>query len=139
MWIYNVCNDSRENLNIKMRSAEEMDQADVELRDTIVKVWPFTAKEKIEILVPTTKDIGKGKLTVGKIYGGLLMLDNWKATKFGNISGGTGGGQGGGGKFGALSDMINVRGRTGSGSNRVCVDGGVQISSGETQILSLFS
>ena len=45
----------RENLNIKMRSAEEMDQADVELRDTIVKVWPFTAKEKIEILVPTTR------------------------------------------------------------------------------------
>ena len=45
----------RENLNIKMRSAEEMDQADIELRDTIVKVWPFTAKEKIEILVPTTR------------------------------------------------------------------------------------
>ena len=47
----------RENLNIKMRSAEEMDQADVELRDTIVKVWPFTAREKIEILVPTTRGI----------------------------------------------------------------------------------
>ena len=45
----------RENLNIKMRSAEEMDQADVELRETIVKVWPFTAKEKIEVLVPTTR------------------------------------------------------------------------------------
>ena len=30
-------------------------------------------------------DIGKGKLTVGKIYGGLLMLENWKATRFGNI------------------------------------------------------
>ena len=45
----------RENLSIKMRSAEEMDQADVELRDTILKVWPFTAKEKIELLVPTTR------------------------------------------------------------------------------------
>ncbi len=30
-------------------------------------------------------DIGKGKLTVGKIYGGLLILENWKATKFGNM------------------------------------------------------
>ena len=45
----------RENLSIKMRSAEEMDQADVELRDTILNVWPFTAKEKIELLVPTTR------------------------------------------------------------------------------------
>ena len=46
-------------------------------------------------------------------------------------------GQGGGsgGKFGALSDMINVRGRTGSGSARVCVDGGVQISSGENMFI----
>ncbi len=45
----------RENLSIKMRAAEEMDQADVELRETILKVWPFTAKEKIELLVPTTR------------------------------------------------------------------------------------
>lgn len=95
----------RENLNIKMRAAEEMDQADVELRETILKVWPFSAKEKIDLLVPTTRgqsvtdprswsrsnplfgfsDIGKGKLTVGKIYGGLLILENWKASKFGNI------------------------------------------------------
>ena len=45
----------RENLNIKMRSAEEMDQADVELRETVVKLWPLTAREKIEILVPTTR------------------------------------------------------------------------------------
>ena len=45
----------RENLNIKMRSAEEMDQADVELRETVIKVWPFTAKEQIEKLVPTTR------------------------------------------------------------------------------------
>ncbi len=99
----------RENLSIKMRAAEEMDQADVELRETILKVWPFTAKEKIELLVPTTRgeqaklrrlrtlrprprprttlfsDIGRGKLTVGKIYGGLLILENWKSSKFGNV------------------------------------------------------
>jgi len=30
-------------------------------------------------------DIRRGKLTVGKIYGGLLILENWKATKFGNL------------------------------------------------------
>ena len=35
-----------------MRPAEEMDQADVELRETILKVWPFTAREKINLLVP---------------------------------------------------------------------------------------
>ena len=45
----------RENLNIKMRSAEEMDQADVELRETILKIWPYSVKDKIELLVPTTK------------------------------------------------------------------------------------
>lgn len=31
----------------------------------------------------TFTEIGKGRLTVGKIYGGLLILENWKATKFG--------------------------------------------------------
>lgn len=31
-------------------------------------------------------EIGKGRLTVGKIYGGLLILENWKATKFGKMA-----------------------------------------------------
>lgn len=31
-------------------------------------------------------EIGKGRLTVGKIYGGLLILENWKATKFGKVA-----------------------------------------------------
>ena len=30
-------------------------------------------------------DTGTGKLTVGKVYGGILIHDNWKKTKFGNI------------------------------------------------------
>ncbi|CAB4069401.1 CACNA1B [Lepeophtheirus salmonis] len=85
----------RENLSIKMRAAEEMDQADVELRDTILKVWPFTAKDKIELLVPTTR----GKLTIGKIYGGLLILDNWKGSRFGNIPTQ---------KMGGFTDMLNT-------------------------------
>ena len=42
----------RENLSIKMRAAEEMDQADFELRQTIIKVWPYEGKEKIDLLVP---------------------------------------------------------------------------------------
>lgn len=75
----------RENLSIKMRSAEEMDQADVELRETINKLWPLLGRNKIELLVPGSSSVGKGKLTVGKIYGGLLILDNWKQTKFGTV------------------------------------------------------
>ena len=67
-----------------MRSAEEMDQADVELRETILKVWSLTGKNKIDLLVPCTPSTGRGRLTVGKIYGGLLILDNWKQTKFGH-------------------------------------------------------
>ena len=102
----------RENLSIKMRSAEEMDHADLELRSTIIKVWPYEGKDKIDLLIPPREgifnarilhlkfnvsinslsklialyyypEIGKGRLTVGKIYGGLLILENWKATKFG--------------------------------------------------------
>ena len=92
-----------------MRPAEEMDQADFELRQTIIKVWPYEGKEKIDLLVPpregqtlktcsilqafvflsftsTFLEIGKGRLTVGKIYGGLLILENWKATKFGKMA-----------------------------------------------------
>ena len=39
----------------------------------------------INIFIKQFTDIGKGKLTVGKIYGGLLILENWKASKFGNM------------------------------------------------------
>ena len=66
----------RENLNIKMRSAEEMDQADVELRETVVKIWPLTAREKIEILVPTTR----GK-TIHYMFGGIEMTKYYKMVK----------------------------------------------------------
>ena len=47
----------RENLSIKMRAAEEMDQADFELRQTIIKVWPYEGKEKIDLLVPPREGI----------------------------------------------------------------------------------
>ncbi|XP_049884551.1 voltage-dependent calcium channel type A subunit alpha-1 isoform X3 [Pectinophora gossypiella] len=73
----------RENLNIKMRSAEEMDQADEELRETITHIWPLQAKKMLDLLVPRNDVLNAGKLTVGKIYAGLLILESWRSTRFG--------------------------------------------------------
>lgn len=42
----------RENLSIKMRPAEEMDQADKELKHTLNKLWPLQAKKIIDKLIP---------------------------------------------------------------------------------------
>lgn len=95
----------RENLNIKMRSgiiitiihitcnifiaslfsAEEMDQADSELRETIRHIWPLQAKKMIDLLVPPNDQLNAGKLTVGKIYGGYLILESWRNTRFGQL------------------------------------------------------
>ncbi|XP_045542526.1 voltage-dependent calcium channel type A subunit alpha-1 isoform X20 [Papilio machaon] len=73
----------RENLSIKMRSAEEMDQADQELRQTITQIWPLQAKKMLDLLVPRNDVLNAGKLTVGKIYAGLLILESWRSTRFG--------------------------------------------------------
>ncbi|KAG7303960.1 hypothetical protein JYU34_010876 [Plutella xylostella] len=73
----------RENLNIKMRTAEEMDQADAELRETITHIWPLQAKKMLDLLVPRNDVLNTGKLTVGKIYAGLLILESWRSTRFG--------------------------------------------------------
>ncbi|KAG1668871.1 Voltage-dependent calcium channel type A subunit alpha-1 [Nymphon striatum] len=76
----------RENLSIKMRAADEMDQADAELRETIKKLWPLQAKKGIELLVPLNDyDISQSghRLSVGKIYAGLLLLESYKATQSG--------------------------------------------------------
>ncbi|CAG9575549.1 unnamed protein product [Danaus chrysippus] len=72
----------RENLSIKMRSAEEMDQADEELRETITHIWPLQAKKMLDLLVPRKDVLNAGKLTVGKIYAGLLILESWRTTGF---------------------------------------------------------
>ena len=84
---------------------DEMDQADQELRQAISHTWPFTKRDgKLELLVPsptrkrsndttcifraqcskkpTLSVTGPNKLTVGKIYGGMLILENWKQTRF---------------------------------------------------------
>ncbi|XP_055677358.1 voltage-dependent calcium channel type A subunit alpha-1 isoform X1 [Lutzomyia longipalpis] len=78
----------RENLNIKMRSAEEMDQADEELRETIRHIWPLQAKKILDLLIPQNDTLNQGKLTVGKIYAGLLILESWRNTRFGQIDSG---------------------------------------------------
>jgi len=75
----------RENLKINVRESSEMDQADIELRTTIIKCWPHTKRDKIDLLVPTPKTTGTGHLTVGKLYGGIMIYDTWKQTKFGQI------------------------------------------------------
>lgn len=63
--------------------AEEMDQADQELRVTITHIWPLQAKKMLDLLVPRNDVLNTGKLTVGKIYAGLLILESWRSTKFG--------------------------------------------------------
>ncbi|XP_077504522.1 calcium voltage-gated channel subunit cacophony isoform X12 [Amblyomma americanum] len=77
----------RENLSIKMRPAEEMDQADKELKDTIRKLWPLHARKVTDKFMPPDSELGAGRLTVGKIYGGLLILENWRTTRFGQAPG----------------------------------------------------
>ena len=49
----------RVNLQIFLRSMDEMDQADQELRATICKIWPFTKRDgSVDIIVPPPE--GKG-------------------------------------------------------------------------------
>ncbi|CAG9865175.1 unnamed protein product [Phyllotreta striolata] len=75
----------RENLNIKMRTADEMDQADDELKETIKNIWPIQAKNMVDLLVPPGNQVNTGKMTVGKIYAGLLILESWRSTRFGQV------------------------------------------------------
>lgn len=63
--------------------AEEMDVADEELRETIRMIWPLQAKKMMDLLVPRNEELNKYNLTVGKIYGGLLILESWRNTRFG--------------------------------------------------------
>lgn len=69
-------------------AAEEMDQADEELRGTITHIWPFQAKKILDLLVPRTDQLNRGNLTVGKIYAGMLIAESWKTTRFGQIDSG---------------------------------------------------
>ncbi|XP_069119459.1 voltage-dependent calcium channel type A subunit alpha-1-like isoform X4 [Argopecten irradians] len=71
----------RESLGIKMAPVEEMDKKDEEMRDIIRRLWPVQARKMVNRLVPSNNELTYGKLTVGKIYVGLLILDNWRAYK----------------------------------------------------------
>ncbi|KHJ46317.1 hypothetical protein D918_03367 [Trichuris suis] len=94
----------RESLSIKMRSADEMDQADQELRRTLKKLWPLHARKHLTYLAvpensrnfsfsryfefPACKrsvhsELSENKLTVGKIYTALLIVENYRAKKNG--------------------------------------------------------
>uniref|UniRef100_A0A5S6QUK1 Voltage-dependent calcium channel type A subunit alpha-1 n=1 Tax=Trichuris muris TaxID=70415 RepID=A0A5S6QUK1_TRIMR len=74
----------RESLSIKMRSPDEMDQADQELRRTLKKLWPLHAKKHLTYLaVPENSQLSENKLTVGKIYTALLIVENYRAKKNG--------------------------------------------------------
>ncbi|XP_037047741.1 voltage-dependent calcium channel type A subunit alpha-1-like [Bradysia coprophila] len=73
----------RENLCIHMRPADEMDQADEELRETIKHMWPFQGPKMIDLLVPPKEMLNGENMTVGKIYGGLLILESWRSSRFG--------------------------------------------------------
>ncbi|XP_014666155.1 PREDICTED: voltage-dependent calcium channel type A subunit alpha-1-like [Priapulus caudatus] len=73
----------RESLGIKMRNADEMDQADEELRQVIRLMWAYQCKKSnlVGKLVPNNAELGEGQLSVGKVYAGLVILENWRAYK----------------------------------------------------------
>ncbi|CAF3010742.1 unnamed protein product [Rotaria socialis] len=92
----------RESLGIKMSAAaEEMDEADNELRDVLCKVWPNHAKKHIKLHEGGTKPLldlvlppknelhgipGYPKLTVGKVYALCLYIDNYRSYKQGHTN-----------------------------------------------------
>lgn len=63
--------------------ADEMDTADEELRETIRIIWPLHYRKMTDLLVPRKEMLNKNNLTVGKIYGGLMILESWRNTRFG--------------------------------------------------------
>lgn len=67
-------------------TADEMDQADEELRHTITHIWPLQADRILDLLVPRKNCLNNGNMTVGKIYAGLLIADSWRTTRFGKLS-----------------------------------------------------
>lgn len=75
-------------INFDLLTADEMDQADEELRGTIQHIWPFQAKKMLDLLIPRSEQLNRSNLTVGKIYAGFLILESWRNTRFGQIESG---------------------------------------------------
>lgn len=66
-----------------LTTAEEMDVADDELRDTIRMIWPLQADKMTDLLVPRREKGDRRTLSTGKIYAGLLILESWRTCRFG--------------------------------------------------------
>lgn len=49
------------------------------------KIWPLKAKKKLDLLVPPRSELHSTnnirKMTVGKIYAGILILENYRSFK----------------------------------------------------------
>nr|AXF54067.1 voltage-dependent calcium channel A type alpha-1 [Ditylenchus destructor] len=119
----------RESLSIKMRPVEEMDEADEELRQTLRKIWPLKAKKNmIDLVVPPNNELCYQKLTVGKIYAGLLILENYRARKTGTEIGG-------GGLFGGGLRSLVAAAKTAAGTGQIPNAAGTKSGSG-TESLS---
>ncbi|XP_025112114.1 voltage-dependent calcium channel type A subunit alpha-1-like isoform X8 [Pomacea canaliculata] len=71
----------RESLMIKTGPAEEMDKLDEEMRETIRRLWSVQGRKMLDLLMPSNDELDEGKMTVGKIYAGLLIAENWRAYK----------------------------------------------------------
>ncbi|ESO09535.1 hypothetical protein HELRODRAFT_73530, partial [Helobdella robusta] len=71
----------RESLSIRMGPASEMNKQDEALRETIKTLWPIQSKKMHLLMVPPNEELTFEKLTVGKIYAGLLIAENWRAYK----------------------------------------------------------
>ncbi|KAL8580522.1 hypothetical protein ACOMHN_054677 [Nucella lapillus] len=71
----------RESLMIKTGPAEDMDRMDEDMKETIRRLWSVQGRKMLDLLMPGVKELDEGKMTVGKIYAGLLIAENWKAYK----------------------------------------------------------
>jgi hypothetical protein len=71
-------------MQMQLVVVEEMEEADEELRQMLRRVWPEHAKKGItDLCVPPNTELQYEKLTVGKIFASLLILENWRAKKEG--------------------------------------------------------
>jgi hypothetical protein len=64
-----------------------MEKADEELRLIIQKLWPYQDMKTINLALPLKEELHSvkksefKKMTVGKIYAGLIILENFRAYK----------------------------------------------------------
>ena len=51
------------------------DALDQELRDLLLQIFPHLVKNKMHLILP---EIERDQLTVGKLFSGLAILENWR-------------------------------------------------------------